>query len=162
MEIVREEWRTVPDYDGYEVSNHGRVRNARRGNVLKPISHKGYCIVKLGRPHLAFGIHRLVAWAFIGPQLPGMVVNHIDGCKTNNQPANLEIIPNSENVDHAYRTGLLVNRGKSNGRAILTESQVKEIKAGMPLREACERFGIGRHVVWKIKSGKTWRHVAAG
>src|SRR5690349_20806024 len=105
MQNVSEEWRTIPGHSDYQVSNCGRVRSLDRlaphyrgglkrvtGRILKPIGHRGYLVVKLGHPDIAFGIHRLVAWAFIGPQLNGAVVNHIDGNKHNNTPANLEYV----------------------------------------------------------------------
>lgn len=178
MESVTEVWRKVPGFDFYEVSDHGRVRSVdrtviatrhgkqhevhRRGKMLRPMLSHGYQVVKLGHPDNSRGIHRIVAWAFIGPQIDGKVVNHIDGNKLNNTPANLEYITNSENVDHAYRTGLLSNKGSTNGKAILTEERAREIIDLLQVMRpspVSRKLGVPLHVVQQISVGKTWKHI---
>ncbi len=72
--------------------------------------------------------HRLVYHHFFGPIPDGMVVNHLDGVKSNNHPSNLEIVTPSENVKHAYRTGLKDEHGESNPTAFLTDDQVVSIR----------------------------------
>lgn len=176
MSIVNEEWRVIPEYEGYEASSLGNVRSLSRvitlfrgdtmvkrrwqGRVLVPaMHHTGYLVLKLGGGSPLHRVHQLVAWAFIGPQENGMVVNHIDGCKTNNTPENLEYTTNVGNVRHAYDNGLMRNRGEQNGKAILNEEKVRLIRAGMPMAEACEKFGIRKHVFYQVRSGRNWSHV---
>ena len=134
MESVHEAWRPVPHNHDYEVSNCGSVRSLERvitrpnrwggttsvtwpAKLLRTTIHQGYRQLKLGGKTV-YRVHQLVAWAWIGPQPVGTVVNHIDGNKLNNTPANLEYITNPENVKHAYRTGLLSNKGVTNGRSL--------------------------------------------
>lgn len=54
------------------------------------------------------GVHRLVAWTYLPPpDDPNKVwVNHIDGNKHNNHYSNLEWTTISQNIQHAYDTGL--------------------------------------------------------
>lgn len=56
-----------------------------------------------------FGIHRLVAMAFIGvpENYREMDVNHKDGNKSNNHYSNLEWVTHKENMYHAKETGLV-------------------------------------------------------
>lgn len=108
-----EEWKAVPRYEGlYKVSNMGRVIGLKRNRILKSApNEKGYQMVTLckdGRMR-TFKVHKLVAETFIGKK-DGFEVNHIDGDKSNNQVNNLEYCSHSENVKHAIKTGLLVNR----------------------------------------------------
>ena len=66
----------------------------------------GYLSVSLnGHPRR---IHRLIAENFIPNPLNKPCVNHIDGNKLNNNISNLEWCTQSENVKHAFATGLKV------------------------------------------------------
>ena len=102
-------WKDVKDYEGlYQVSTLGRVRRLdkyidvkisnvdkvlKRGKILKPAYDKGgYLRVSLCKngKKTNFGVHRLVAEAFIPNPLNLPVINHKDEDKTNNYPYNLE------------------------------------------------------------------------
>jgi len=105
-----EEWRVIPSHPNYEASSLGKVRHSRSGKVLevKMVSN-GYWRVPImirGR-RKATPVYLLVAEAFLGPRPERAVVNHIDGNKRHNEPANLEWITIGENVQHAWRSGLM-------------------------------------------------------
>lgn len=106
-----ESFKRVP-FDGfehYEVSNLGNVRGPK-GLMRSRASKRGY--LKIGLRHIeskiqkTFNVHRLVALTFVDGHKSGLVVNHIDGDKTNNCSDNLEWVTQSENMKHAYKTGL--------------------------------------------------------
>lgn len=178
MEIVAEEWRAVALWPGYEVSNRGRVRSVDRnvafkdgkvaryrGRILRLwIDRKGYPVASLGaRAHKK--VHVLVAESFIGSRPDGLVVNHIDGIKTNNTPENLEYITGQENIRHANRMGLARHpRGEHNGRSKLTCAMISEIRLkrqeGTVLRVLAEQYGVTLQVIHDIVKRKTWKHVA--
>jgi len=170
-----EEWRPVAGYEGwYEVSNHGRVRGGLKsyqvtyqGRILRhTVSDYGYCTINLsrgGNKRLHF-VHRLVAAAFIGPRPEGLEVNHRNGIKTDNRPANLEYLTPSANCIHAIETGLAPAReGEGNGQARLTESQVEEIRqlyaSGVTQKALAQAFGVGKANVSMICGRKSWRHL---
>lgn len=104
-----EEWRPIPDWDGYEVSNLGRVVSHRRGRpiVLKGYTNpKGYRFVNLfdGQRSNPRAVHRLVMLTFVGPRPDGLEIRHLDGDQLNNAVDNLAYGTRAENladqIDH--------------------------------------------------------------
>ena len=103
------EWKKITNFSGYSVSDEGNVRNDLTGKVLKNRSlATGYQLVTLcdNNGHHQKSVHRLVAKEFIDNPRGCDFVNHIDGDKANNRVENLEWCTQSENMKHAYRTGL--------------------------------------------------------
>lgn len=103
-------WKEVPDENYkiyYEISNHGRIRNAETQKIIKPYKAGKYMVVSFKRPQLKltrYSVHRLVACVFVedpddDPEKD--VVNHKDGNKLNNHFQNLEWCTVQENVRHA-------------------------------------------------------------
>jgi hypothetical protein len=169
-----EEWRLVVGYEGwYEVSDHGRVRRvkagrgARFGKVLAMSYHNhGYLNVSLCRDGIAqsFLVHRLVAEAFLGPCLEGLMVNHKDGVKTNNRPDNLEYCTCAENIAHAVDTGLFACNFKAGRQSSpLIASQVADIRRLYPTKtqdELAEQFGVAQTTISCIVRRKRWKEIA--
>ena len=81
-----ENWKNIEDFENYEVSNLGKVRNTKTGRILKSCNHGGYVIVGLSSKckGKTFPIHRLVAKAFIPNPTNKLHINHIDKNTLNN------------------------------------------------------------------------------
>lgn len=179
---MNEIWRPVPGYNNaYEASSFGRIRSIDRiglgrfrsgkqvarkfsGVVLSPrISNSGYlrCLMA-GKTVSA---HRVIAEAFIANPSALPCVNHIDGCKTNNQPANLEWCSHKENTAHAHSTGLLVPKTCQESHAAkLTDNQVREIRNLMQecvsQRQIAAMFGMSQRAIAAISTGRSWANLA--
>lgn len=127
--MLEEIWKPLPGWDNYyEVSNLGRARN-RNTKKLKTldINSIGYARVCCynGSERAKFFIHIVVATLFLDP-IPGFVVNHKDGDKTNNMVDNLEWVSRSTNNKHAVAKGLKkYTKGKQ--PCVLTTSDGTEI-----------------------------------
>lgn len=93
---MEEIWKDIEDYEGYQVSNFGRVRSLDRYNsrgywikgcILKPImDKKGYLNVGLSKNNQrkTFKVHRLVALHFIPNIENKPEIDHINTIKTDN------------------------------------------------------------------------------
>jgi len=104
-----EEWRIITDWENYEVSNLGKVRNKQTLHVLKPFPIKeGYLLVRLYRHGTikAFLLHRLVALAFVPNPMELPEVNHENGIKADCSASNLTWMTRSDQQRHALRLGL--------------------------------------------------------
>lgn len=102
--------------DYYTISENGDVYSIRRGRTLsaRP-TNKGYLVVEFwvaGKRKVKH-IHRLIAEAFIPNPNNKPEVNHIDGDKVNNSINNLSWVTKSEQMKHAWNTGLFTGvKGK--------------------------------------------------
>jgi predicted RNA binding protein YcfA (HicA-like mRNA interferase family) len=171
-----EEWRGVPEFDGYQVSSFGRVRGVDRlrnskhglrlirGKELKQVlNKKGYPEVRLRKngSHTRL-VHKLVASAFLTKPEHCTQINHVNGIKTDNRVTNLQWVTQSENQLHAYKLGLQPNRsGEGNGRATLTDEKVTALKelynSGKSTKEVAEIMNISIYIVRAIIAGKSWK-----
>lgn len=154
-ELQSEEWRPVPNYEGfYSVSSIGRVRRDKRagntprdGILAQFLDDEGYCGLSLSKngdvKHAL--VHWLVMSAFTGERPPGMVTNHKDGNGSNNRIGNLEYVTYSENTKHGlYVLGAnqrvfqtpehkakhfaATPRGEQSGMAKITTQDVLEMR----------------------------------
>jgi len=135
--------------------------------VLRPDLSRGYQRVGLQKNGLRknFSVHRLVAAAFTGTCPVGKQVNHIDGDKLNNQSANLEYVTQSENMQHAYRTGLQkAICGANHHHAKLSEADVLAIRAtyadgGITQQKLADKYGVCHVNINNIVNRQTWSHL---
>ena len=108
---MKEQWKTVKDYEDYEVSNLGRVKSLgnnknRKEKLLKPKKNKwGYLLVTLCKNGIKkyFLVHRLVYSTFVKEIPEGLQVNHIDEDKENNRVENLNLMTSKENNNWGTR-----------------------------------------------------------
>lgn len=165
-----ETWKPVVGYEQrYEVSSLGLLRsmNWKRTGQTKPLvaspdSH-GYLSVTLygNGSRRSFGIHQLVAEAFIGRKPSGLHTNHKDGNRLNNSFGNLEYVTQGENTRHAFRLGLMnISRGEKVGTSKLTFKKVAAIKslrsAGAKVKDLAAMMGVSRAAIGRVLNGSTW------
>lgn len=117
--MENEIWRPIKGYDGdYLVSNLGRVKSLKNKKeyIFKPyIANSGYYKVNLRKNKISktLLVHRLMGTAFIPNPENKPEINHLNGVKTDNQVTNLEWVTRNQNIQHAYKTGLMENTRKS-------------------------------------------------
>ena len=169
---MEEEWKDIPGYPGYKISNLGRVVSYKRysdGREIKGAPDKdGYRrILMYSAPGVRknFRVHRLVATLFVENPHPDEwnVVNHKDEDVTNNRADNLEWCNVEYNTN--YGTSLKRRHDKyiNNGFAIA----VVAYKDGKYLHfESMEQCHEALHVsagdIWALisnKPGNNYKHL---
>lgn len=105
-------WEEHPYRTNVYVSYSGNVAKTVRGKLRlcnQHIQNSGYLTVSVGDKlsgDSLYLVHRLVAETFIEKPSNKDYVNHKDGDKLNNCVDNLEWCTRSENMQHAFSTGL--------------------------------------------------------
>jgi hypothetical protein len=171
QETPVERWMPVEGFDGYEVSDMGRVRSLDRrifycdgrvywkqGQIVSPFVNyrRGdYLYVRLsrkGKQH-TFRLHRLVAIHFIHNSGSKSEVNHMDRDKGNCRVSNLVWSTPKENGEHAAKTGLSITK--------LSKDQVIEIRRRIGRGERkpilAEEYGVTLQNIYAIVYCRTWR-----
>jgi hypothetical protein len=132
--------RPIPGFEGYAVTDDGRVYSHLSGKFLKATpSSNGYLAVYLrqdGKYHARY-VHRLVMHAFAPPSSPDLVVNHKNFDRTDNRLDNLEWTTQKDNVAHACASFRHPNH---KGRRI--EADVIERFGKMRVKDIAAEFGL--------------------
>ena len=172
---MAEEWREIPGWESfYAVSSIGRVKRLAgspkciKDRILVPVLvRNGYETVVLtapGKKPIRKTLHFLVALAFLGaPPTDKHEINHLNGIKIDNRFENLKWVTRSENIKHAFDTGLKPKlSGSQAPSAKLTEEQVKEIimlyAKGKKIRELVEMYPVGDYAIRQIVFGRSHTH----
>lgn len=144
MEEYKEVWKDITNYDNYEVSTLGRVRNKKTGRVLKIAKKDGYYSVGLScGKRKSHSVHQLVAHAFLPNPENKPQVNHLDKNGLNNKVSNLEWVTNKENSIH-----------RSNGVKQTTNQNLTIWRIDVNSGEKLEKYNsIGEASKWVMEQG---------
>lgn len=166
---MNEQWRAIPDFPGYEVSDYGRVRsfNKRIPNgvalgakwevadkpqrYLAGATSGGYRFVILRKDGESHNrrIHNLVLLSFVGPCPDGMEICHNDGHKVNNNLGNLRYDTHRNNVHDAMKHGKY--------RPAISDSEAVRIRKaytdGTRQDDLAIVFGVSPRCISRVCSG---------
>ena len=165
-------------YFKYEVSNTGKVRNARTKELLSVMSiqDRYYCVSlndpDTNMPRLTT-IHRLMAIAFLpipnkylkaGYTMDNLVINHKDGYKHHNMLYNLEWCTVKENMNHAIDHNLIGYLGENSHLAKITEKEAIQIceliSKGWNNQKIHDKMGASLKMIQHIRAGECWKHIS--
>lgn len=157
------------EYGGlqYKVGNFGTIYGSRFKRPLKQrIDKDGYLIITMGiSKRTSKKVHRLVAELFVPNPNKLKEVNHKDFNRENPRYDNLEWSTHINNVKYSADMGHYSNSkiGINNGRAILNEEDVMEIRKlydnGMKIKQISNKYNVNISTIENIIKRKTWKHI---
>ena len=152
-----EKFVNIKGYDGYQISDHGRVYSGKSKKILRAHENSnGYLRVVLNRKQLF--IHRLVAEHFCIGRKDGLIVHHNDRDRLNNHASNLRWTTQSENCKLAVRE----YRPERKAKAKLSWDKVAEIRRSFKYEKLSAIklgliYGVDRNTIYGIVKNQTWR-----
>lgn len=164
-------WKEISEFNKYEVSNLGRVRNKLTNQLIKPFDNRGYLRVSLSCQNIRFKrlVHRLVAETFIGSApYPDAQVNHIDLNRQNNKVENLEWSSCKENINHSLNmkpenrlrlASAMSNIGKQYAHLGVESCKKPVAQISVTTGKVLNEFSCAREAA-KL-TGSSYRHISA-
>jgi hypothetical protein len=151
------EWKPVPGFESYSVSNTGFIKSHKYGREYQLSSkpnHMGYIMCSMhhdGRA-CATAIHRLIGKLFLAPpEDPNCIfLNHKDGNKTNNHVDNLEWCTQQRNVQHSIKVLKKFGSGPRKGVGVTQETKDEALalyEAGEGAGAIGKKLGISKDYV---------------
>jgi len=158
-------WKTYKGFSRYSISSNGTVwDNKLDVAVSRTPNEDGYLKVTLRsdlNKRKGFSVHRLVALLFLDNPNNLPEVNHKNGIKKDCSVDNLEWMTHSDNIQHAWDTGLIKN----------TEQRVRKIREANSYKfkkvmcintgeefdsvsDAAKFYGGARSNLWAVLNGK--------
>lgn len=129
--MEEEEFKDIPGFEGYQVSNFGRVKSLKKSKILKNrIGTTGYFYLSIcaNSKCRTRKVHQLVAMAFLNHTPCGykLVVDHINNDKLDNRLENLQLITARENSSKN-------TKGSSKYIGVSWDKQSKKWKASIEI-----------------------------
>lgn len=161
---MAEQWKDVPEFPGYRVSNLGRVQGVS-GRVLRPcITSNGYVQYIFCREDGKYPKrgHRLVAEAFIPNPLSLPIVHHINHERQDNRAENLMWCTCSQNLRFAVEEGRPVGGSRYPRKSFEScVEAVLHVLRGATQSEAAKRTGVEASYISRLVRGLCRRNVLA-
>ena len=170
-EEMTKEWRLVPGWEKFAVSNCGDVFDIETKKLLHTTGRKPQVWLKIGPTFRTASPGRLVLEAFVGPCPNGMECCHYDDNPFNNHITNLRWGTDKDNALDKVRNGrgFLGDHhkpGDENPHSILTEEYVLEAKKLRSLdkktwtwKKLGNRYGVSMYAIRLAVIGKNWKHL---
>lgn len=140
---MKEIWKKISDFENYEVSNFGRIKNIKKGLILKSHINKsnGYEQITLHNKGYVktFSVHRLVAEAFIANPKNYPQINHRNEIKTDNFYGNLEWCDAKYNANYGTKNDKFKKQTKQytmTGFLVKTWNSLTEIQDKLGFRKS--------------------------
>ena len=153
----------IKGYDGYSITDDGKVYSKKRNKFLRITYQYKYPCVQLciNGKVTTRSIHRLMALSFL-PIIEGKnYVNHINGNKNDNKIENLEWVSPKENTNHAVKNNLYIppikNRKDISKEVLQFDTEGNFINKYPSANQASRETGISQRHICSCANGGEYR-----
>lgn len=157
-ELIGEQWKRSKEFDNYELSTNGQIRNYNTGRILKTtINKKGneqVCLRKDNRQHTK-SVHRLMVDTFFEGDHRNIDIYHENRNRSDNRLSNLRLCSKSETCKRGFREGNRKGRGHISVRATRRENGIDIVQEFDSIRECAIALGVSESAVSKCFNGST-------
>jgi hypothetical protein len=155
-----EEWRAIPVYTPYMVSNMGRIKDDKNRLIISVSKQKTYKSIAIPQKGIykTLRIHRLVLEVFDRLPKSYEVARHLNGIETDNRLENLAWGTQSQNAKDAFEHN---RRKRPNTR--LDKEKVKFIRGceyhrGL-YKKLSEKFNIHESTIRSVREYRSWKTI---
>ena len=161
--INNKEFKKMPKYEEYYMSNNGIIYSGHSNILLRPIMNK-FLYFNAHINYKTSLAHRLLYSTWMGEIPEELTINHKDGNKRNNHISNLEAISNSENIRHAQNNGLRPNNRWNEKdihdicKMMEDNKEFSEIAQSFNISSEKEKCGFST-LMSDLRRGKIWKDI---
>ena len=145
--------------DNYLVFSNGDIFNLDGHKMSPSVNRHGYLHGLINGKNRSY--HIIIAECFVPNPYNKPDINHINGIKTDNRSENLEWCTRSENMIHAYKTGLerpVIGVDHHNSK--LDDELVCYIRQSNKSNyRLAKELGVDPSTIRDARNKKTWRHI---
>lgn len=158
-------WEDIPDYDGYMISNYGRVKSQMKRNpiILRKTLASGKFCVKVRKKrgvYINANVGRLVATVFVREPYENEIIIYKDGNVLNDNVNNLKWGRRNETTKNTF---LQSHKGTSNGMARLNEDKAREIRklksTGKTYRTIAAQYDVSISCIQYVVEQRCWKGI---
>jgi len=146
---------------GYYIGKDNHIRS-KKGTLSSKLMRNGYYMTSAQYENkIYYFMEHRVIWVWHNGAIPkGLVINHKDYNRANNDITNLELMTQKENTEYS-KCNMIPPRGEKNGKAKLTNKQADAIKTlgltcGWSPTEIETLTGVKDYNVTKIVKGQRY------
>ena len=152
----------INNFENYFINSKGTVLNSK-GRKLKPQKNKdGYMTINLwdGKKDYHKRICRLVAEHFVDGYEEGLVVNHKNGIRDDDNYTNLEWVTVKENTVHGFEYTSNFSRKKSDLTLHTAHQVCQLLSKGLRTKDISEYLGVSQNSCLRISNRESWEEVS--